>query len=114
MLSITTTNLAHVVNGLPKNDMQNTQKIKNVAQQFESILLTSLIGPLEKSFSILPGKNDDPASGQYQSMEVQALATALSSSGGLGIAHMIANSLMKSKNTSAATTHKVPSNYADM
>jgi Rod binding domain-containing protein len=99
----------------PQNTgLQNIQKIKNVAQQFESILLTSLIGPLEKSFSVLPGKDNDPASGQYQSMETQALATALSSAGGLGIARMIAASLMKTPSASAASPHQVSGNYADL
>ncbi|HEY1799386.1 MAG TPA: rod-binding protein [Terriglobales bacterium] len=73
-------------------------KIKKVAREFESVLLNSLLGPLQKSFSTLPGdKAEDSTSGQYQSMETQALATALSSAGGLGIANMIVRSVLRSK-----------------
>lgn len=76
---------------------EKSQKAMHAARQFEAILLNSLLEPLQKAFSSLPGDDDQAGSGEYQSMETQALATGLANAGGLGIASMIAHSLLKAK-----------------
>ena len=90
-------------------------KIKKVASEFESVLLNSLLGPLQKSFSTLPGaKPEDSESGQYHSMEIQSLATALSSAGGLGIADMIVRNLLRSNGGEALKASNVLSPLANV
>lgn len=76
---------------------EKSQKAMKAARQFEAILLNSLLDPLQKAFASLPGDDDQPGSGEYQSMGTQALATGLANAGGLGIAPMIAHSLLKEK-----------------
>jgi Rod binding domain-containing protein len=93
----------------------NVAKIKKAAREFESVLLNSLLGPLQKSFSTLPGgKPEDPESGQYHSMEIQSLANALSSAGGLGIADMIVRNLLRSNAGEGLKASNVLSPLADV
>ncbi|HEX5433180.1 MAG TPA: hypothetical protein VFY05_02990 [Candidatus Angelobacter sp.] len=86
---------AAVSSGL--STQEKSQKAMHAARQFEAILLNSLLEPLQKAFSSLPGDDDQAGSGEYQSMETQALATGLANAGGLGIAPMIAHSLLNAK-----------------
>jgi Rod binding domain-containing protein len=75
------------------------QKIERSASEFESILLASWLESAEKSFATAPGGDDDkdadPGKNQFQSYAVQAVATALTKAGGIGIAAMIASGLTK-------------------
>jgi Rod binding domain-containing protein len=76
------------------------QKIERSAKEFESILLTSWLQSAEKSFGTVPGgdpesENEDPGKGQFQSYAMQAVATALTKAGGIGIASMIVSHLGK-------------------
>lgn len=63
-------------------------KAEKAAQDFESVLLGSLLQSLQKSFI---GKSEDGAAGSdnYSVMGAQALASAMSAQGGIGIARMI-------------------------
>jgi Rod binding domain-containing protein len=70
-------------------------KVRHAAEQFEGILLESLLGPMEKAFSSLPGDKSEFGSGDYSSLGTQVLASALAAKGGLGIAQMIVGNLMK-------------------
>jgi Rod binding domain-containing protein len=92
----------------PTNGRGDIGKIKDVAHQFEAVLLTSLLGPLQKSFSSLPGANSEAGSGEYQSLETQALASGLAAAGGLGIANMIVHNLLMNKATKGPASSKVP------
>jgi Rod binding domain-containing protein len=91
----------------PVSASQNTQKVVGAAQQFEAILLNTLLGPLQKSFSALPGSSEDSNSSAYQDLGVQTLAGGLASAGGFGIANMIARSLLKIQGHTAAEAPKV-------
>jgi Rod binding domain-containing protein len=82
----------------------DNQKIDRSAREFESILLASWLQSAEKSFATVPGgdpesENADPGRSQFQGYAMQAVATALTKAGGIGIASMIATQLRK---TSAA------------
>jgi Rod binding domain-containing protein len=63
-------------------------KADKAAQDFESVLLTSLLESLQKSFT---GNAEDgsPGSDNYAAIGAQALASAMSAQGGIGIARMI-------------------------
>jgi Rod binding domain-containing protein len=84
----------------PVSASQNTQKVVGAAQQFEAILLNTLLGPL-------PGSSEDSNSSAYQDLGVQTLAGGLASAGGFGIANMIARSLLKIQGHTAAEAPKV-------
>ena len=81
---------------------EHARKITKAAHEFEAVLLNSLLGPLEKTFSSLPGKEADTVSDNYHSMGMQALASALAAKGGVGIAAMVVKSLSKRNSTTAA------------
>ena len=74
---------------------QRAHKIAKAARDFEAVLLNTLLGPLEKTFSSLPGKEHDAVSDNYQSLGMQALTSCLAANGGLGLADMIVKSLSK-------------------
>lgn len=63
-------------------------KAEKAACDFESILLSSLLESLQKTFG---GISEDDASGSsnYAVMGTQALALALAAAGGIGIAQMV-------------------------
>jgi Rod binding domain-containing protein len=103
-------NIAPVVASVPETFTpavdQHARKIAEAAHDFEAVLLNSLLGPLEKTFSSLPGKETDVASDNYQSLGMQALASSLAAKGGVGIAEMIVKSLSKRDNAVAAAHEK--------
>jgi Rod binding domain-containing protein len=71
-------------------------KIEKSARDFESMLLGTWLQQAEQSFATIPGADDedDAASrDQMMSLGVQNLAQALTASGGIGIAKMIARDL---------------------
>jgi Rod binding domain-containing protein len=70
-------------------------KLVKAARQFEALLLETLVGPMERSFSTLPGESNQAGSDSYKSLGVQTLSEGLTASGGVGIAAMILRSLMK-------------------
>ena len=72
---------------------QSPNRLAQAAQDFEGILLGSLLSPLERSFSAIPGEDSQAGSEQYGYMGVQALASALSKSGGLGLADLVVRQL---------------------
>lgn len=83
---------------------EHTRKIAKAAREFEAVLLNTLLGPLQHTFSSLPGKEADAISDNYHSLGMQALASTLAAKGGMGIAEMIIKSL--SKRDSTATAHE--------
>ncbi len=82
-------------------------RIERSARDFESILLGNWLQHAEDTFARVPGSetddNDDDGTGQMQqSLAMQPFATALTASGGIGIAAMIARQLYKSQAASEA------------
>jgi len=72
-------------------------RVVHAARQFEAVLLNTLLGSLEHSFSALPGKKHDSIADNYHSMGMQALASTLADRGGVGIAGIIARNLLRTK-----------------
>jgi peptidoglycan hydrolase FlgJ len=71
------------------------ERVSKAARDFEAILLRSLLEPLQKSFSKIAGEADSAGQEDYQYMGTEALASAMVSSGGLGIADMITKQLTR-------------------
>ena len=96
-IAINTNKLLHQT---PSSSKENA-KIDKSARDFESILLSNWLQQAEQSFGSLPGSDeeDDMDSGkeQFQGIAMQSLGASLASSGGIGIAKMIANSLHKAE-----------------
>ena len=94
----------------PASDRVTNRKALSAAHQFEAVLLNTLLGSLEHSFSDLPGKKAAVGSDNYHYLAMQALASNLSAHGGIGIADMIVRSLQKSGTpaTPAANNKKAP------
>jgi flagellar protein FlgJ len=90
-----TANLPAVVAGASAARPTPNSKILHAAREFEALLLANLLGPLERSFSAISGDAGVPGSEAYQSLGMQALAGALASRGGIGIADMVSRSLIK-------------------
>lgn len=69
-------------------------KALKAARDFEAIFLRTLLSSLEKTTSMSGGANK-PTTGQstYGSMVVGALADNISSTGGIGLAEIVAKSL---------------------
>ena len=85
-----------------KNVHATKTKIEKSAKDFESVLMGHWLEQAQQSFATVPGgdPNDEPSLGkdQFQSMAMQAVASALSGrKGGLGIASMVAKHLEASQ-----------------
>jgi Rod binding domain-containing protein len=76
---------------------RNDGQIEKGAREFETMLLTTWLQQAQQSMASVPGADDeeDGMSGKEQmtSLGVQALSSALTASGGLGIANMIAKAM---------------------
>jgi Rod binding domain-containing protein len=81
------------------SDAAYVRKVVKAARDFEAVLLTSLFGSLEKTFTAIGAKSTDPGANDYQFMGAQALGSGLAASGGIGIAGMIVHNLLKSGGT---------------
>jgi Rod binding domain-containing protein len=79
----------------PPGKSEQSARAYKAAQDFEALLLASLLSPLEKSFSSLSGQ--DSSGDDYHYMGVQALAGALSKSGGIGVADLLARQLLRTE-----------------
>ena len=71
-------------------------KTLRATQDFESILLGSLLRSMQQTFSGLPGDPLDAGAGDYHYLGTEALASAMARSGGFGLSRLIAANLMKS------------------
>lgn len=84
---------AKVLPALPTQPSPIDGKIRHAAQEFEAVLLNTLLGSLEKTFATLPGTKLETGADQYQSLGAQSLASGLAERGGIGIADLNARSL---------------------
>jgi Rod binding domain-containing protein len=89
---------------LPGSAAANDQKsdnrrIEKSSREFESLLLSNWLEKAYDSFGTMPGAEDDAdldsGKDQLNSIAMQSLAGAMTASGGIGIAKMIANRLQK-------------------
>jgi Rod binding domain-containing protein len=70
------------------NHLAGKAKAEKAAQDFEAVLLGSLLDSLQKTFAGAP-EDDSSGSGNYALMGTQALASAMAARGGIGIARLI-------------------------
>jgi Rod binding domain-containing protein len=99
-----TTNADKLLHGNPSAAKENA-KIEKSATDFESILLGSWLQQAEQSFGSVPGEDDgdtDSGKDQFMGIAMQSLGTSMTTSGGIGIAKMISNSLHKAEDARVA------------
>jgi Rod binding domain-containing protein len=92
--------LLGVLRGLTSGDaekVQDSRQLVRAAQDFEAVLLGSLLRSLEETFSAAPGDAKPAGDDDYHYLGTQALAGGLAASGGFGIATMIIRNLLKNK-----------------
>ena len=93
---------AFAVSGqIAETPIRHHERVQKAAREFEAQLLSSLLAPLEKSFSAVPGEDPSAGSDNYSYLGVQALSSALSSSGGIGIADLVVRQLVRTEVRSA-------------
>jgi Rod binding domain-containing protein len=80
-------------------DSSNPDRMRRSAQEFESILLSQWLEQAREAFAGVPGgeeeDSDDPGHDQMWSLGSQSLATAVTKSGGVGIAKLLVGYLEK-------------------
>jgi Rod binding domain-containing protein len=90
--TLTTLNVAPPL-AQPANSMNSTSpelsKLRRAAGEFESILLESLWKSMKETFSDPNDADADPTLKSFDDWGIQAMASAVGSSGGLGIKNMI-------------------------
>jgi Rod binding domain-containing protein len=69
------------------------RKLRKAAQEFEGLLISQLCDQFQMGFSSLSGDTPMAGSETLNSLAIQALSTALSSRGGLGIGQMLVHKL---------------------
>jgi len=77
-------------------DQTRAAKLTRAAHQFEAVLLNSVFGALENSFSSLGKEKTESASDRYHFLGMQALASNVAAHGGLGIGDFIIHNMMNS------------------
>ena len=84
------------LSSLPAGPPAARVKAQKAAQDFESVLLASLLESLQRSFAG-NAESGSPGSDNYALMGTQALASAMSSQGGIGIGRMILRQWQQTK-----------------
>ncbi len=110
-ISPVTVDAASLVNSSrPRTGVTDPASLHKAAVQFESVLLGQWLESAEKSFATVPGSDDDADAGgeQMMSFGMQQFASAIASSGGLGIARLVERGLAKAA-TSSTPTNSTPS-----
>ena len=81
---------------IPVVNSAGKSKAEKAAQDFEAVLLASLLENLQKTFA---GTSEEGPAGSssYARMGTQALASAMSAHGGIGIARLILQQWRQSK-----------------
>ncbi len=101
--------IASEIAGLPALPNPGKMKAEKAAQDFESILLGSLLESLQKSFA---GTSEDSPAGSdnYSRMGTQALASAISAQGGIGLGKMILQQWRQTKVPEMSASEVSPAN----
>jgi Rod binding domain-containing protein len=109
------TNVSGILNSTLLAPGQSREvKLTRAGRQFETVLLNSVFGALEHSFSSLGKEKTESASDRYHFLGMQALASNVAAHGGLGIADSIVRSVLKAESrqhplsTEAKSLSKAP------
>jgi len=90
--------------GAPTKAPPTDPAVLKAAKDFESIFVRQMLKSLEKTTSAGAGAKASPGQSTYGSMIVDTLSESISAGGGLGLADVIAKSMMASHPTPGAAT----------
>jgi len=79
--------------GANTTDTPRQHKLRQAAQQFESMLMSNLWKSMKSSFDEDDSDSGDPAMGTLEDWSMQAMSGAVGKAGGLGIANLIMKDL---------------------
>jgi Rod binding domain-containing protein len=91
----------HGANASKATEAVDPQALK-AAKEFEAIFLRTLLSSLEKTTAVSGGGKLNTSQSTYGSMVVGALADNISSTGGIGLAEIVARSLSGHGSAAAA------------
>jgi Rod binding domain-containing protein len=99
--AISTGNLAasQALTTTPAVKTDSPAKIKDAAQQFESLLIAQILHTAHESGSGWLGSGSDSSSDSLGDFAEQQLAAVMAKNGGLGLAKMIAEGLERKNNS---------------
>ena len=69
------------------------RKLRKSAQEFESLLISQLLGDFASGLSSLPGDSAMAGAGTLNALAVETLSGAIAGQGGFGIANMLVHHL---------------------
>ena len=69
------------------------RRLRKSAQEFESLLISKLLGDFASGLSSLPGDSPMGGSGTLNALAVETLSNAIARQGGFGIANMLVRQL---------------------
>lgn len=107
--------VAGPVSGASATDssQRDSRKIEKSSREFETLLLSNWLEKAYDSLGTMPGAEDDAdldsGKDQLNSIAMQSLAGAMTASGGIGIAKMIANYLHPHGDTVSGASEGPPS-----
>jgi Rod binding domain-containing protein len=78
--------------------------------EFEAVLLNTVLGSIERSFSHLPGGKQDHATEGYSGFAMQALTSGLARTGGIGLGRVISEALLKTEGRADSDEAQMPGN----
>jgi len=93
------------ISNVPAPSPATRLKAEKAAQDFESVMLGSLLESLQKTSNSEDGST---VSDNYSVMRTQALAASISAHGGIGIAHMILRQWQQTKVPELRTPEVTP------
>jgi len=80
----------------------NAASLSSAAKEFESVLLGQWLKDARATFGSVPGSEEDDAGGeQMKEFAMQHVATAITNSGGIGIASIVERALVKQASVAA-------------
>jgi Rod binding domain-containing protein len=94
-MTIDSTAAATDVTGLASKSKDTPDKILNAAKQFESLLVAQMMKSMSDSEGGWLGTGEDQSSSAAMEYGQEAFAQAVSANGGLGLAKMVADGLIR-------------------
>ena len=82
-------------------DIDIPARTQKAGAEFEAVLLNTVFGAIERSFSKLPGTKLQQKTEAYNGLGMQALTSGLARAGGIGIGKIISSALEKTETHAA-------------
>lgn len=98
---------------LPAGSQNNPEKTKQLAKDFESVLLSQIVNSMKDTISSLNGDDEEAGSGQVKDMFWMCLSREVGDKGGMGLwkdLYQFFNDMQKKQNLTAGNTETAENN----